>query len=112
MKYICSNCGVKNCKLWRQYNSTQIQLKCAKCSGEDISTLDQDGTVESSIFKRGAPVTLNTGKIGYFGEDVPMPRTDQLGSLVPAILTADGDAFWGYTSVPSFEIACWKKLPN
>lgn len=113
--YVCSNCGVKNCKLWRQYNysADQVELKCAKCSGEDINTLDQNGTVESSFYKRGEPVTImETGKVGFFGEDVPMPRTDQLGNLIPAVPTEEGDTFWGYTSTPDAGVAWWKSLPS
>lgn len=115
MKYECSKCGATGCKLWRQYNTflNHLELKCAKCSGADISTLDADGRVESSLHKRGGEVhILATGKIGHFGVDVPMPRTDQLGSLVPAVPTDDGESFWGYTSVPDAGCSWWRALPS
>lgn len=112
--YVCTGCGATNCKLWRQYNTMTcyIELKCAKCSGADISTLDDNGTVESTIFKRGEPVTTPNG-IRYFGDkDAPVPRTDRLDGLMPAVPTEDGETFWGYTSVPAHGCRWWKALPS
>lgn len=114
--YVCTGCGAKNCKLWRQYQTFAdcIELKCAKCSGADISTLDAAGTVESTIFTRGSKVTEHlTGKVGVFGDpDFPVPRQDQLGGLMPAVPTEDGSTFWGYTSVPDAGVRWWKSLDS
>lgn len=76
--YQCSSCGAKNCKLWRQYQTfaSYIELKCATCSGADISTLDADGKVESDLYgQKGTIVHKHEGGIaGRFGFDVPMPH--------------------------------------
>jgi hypothetical protein len=38
--------------------------------------------------------------------------TDQIGWMVPAVPTPDGDTFWGYTSVPLEGVLWWKALPT
>jgi hypothetical protein len=117
--YECSACGAKSCKLWRQYQmfADSIQLKCARCTGADISTLDDDGKIESPHYTKGGEVRVMktnglVDRIGHFGDDVPMPRTDQLNSLMPAVPTEDGDTFWGYTSVPPDGCFWWRSLPS
>jgi hypothetical protein len=114
--YVCTGCGASGCKLWRQYQTfaEHIQLLCAKCSGADISTLDANGTVESTIFKRGEKVSQHgTGKVGVLGDpDFPVPRTDQLGGLMPAVPTENGDTYWGYTSTPDEGCRWWKSLDS
>ncbi len=115
--YACSACGATNCKLWRQYQTfaDNIELKCANCSGADVSTLDDDGNVESDLYgPKGQPVHDLSGQfVGLLGsEECPMPRTDQLGGLMPAVPTEEGDTFWGYTSVPAAGCRWWRALPS
>ena len=38
-------------------------------------------------------------------------RTYQIGSLIPAVPTFEGDAFWGYTAVPEEGVRWWRTLP-
>lgn len=81
--YVCSKCGAKGVKLWRQYQTflEHIDLLCFACS-----LVDQAKHL-----------------------DFPM-RGDQVGWLVPAVPTDDG-TFWGYTSVPQDRVEWWKALP-
>lgn len=91
-KYVCSVCGAKGVKLWRQYNTCVcfLELKCATCIVPD-KTVDEHGKIEDKI----------------------VGMSDQVGGLVPAIPTADGsESFWGYTSVPILGVVWWKALPT
>lgn len=93
--YVCCKCGARNCKLWREYMVTldQVELHCAPCAGKkenrDVSGITPDGFIES----RWGP-------------------TDQIGGMMPAALTAEGDTFWGYTSVPPDRVKWWRELPS
>lgn len=83
--YRCVKCNAKNCKLWRQYQTMadQIELLCANCSEKD----------------QGKKLKLEKG------------GSDQIGWLVPAIPTEDGETYWGYTSVPDDGCDWWDALP-
>lgn len=41
-----------------------------------------------------------------------MGRCDQIGWLVPAVPTEEGDTYWGYTSVPQPGCDWWRDLPT
>jgi len=94
--YICTKCSAGSRKLWREYNTflDHQTFYCAKCACEDqekdISTMDKTGRIECDI----------------------SGRTDQIGWLVPAVPTEDGETFWGYTSVPQDGCDWWYELPN
>lgn len=94
--YHCHTCKRHGCKLWREYQTfaDHTGLYCCDCAGEqqkkDVSTIDAQG-------KR-------TDRHGY--------HTDQIGWLVPAVPTAEGDTFWGYLAVPSDGVAWWRALPT
>lgn len=96
--YRCANCFAQGCKLWRRSNTCleAIELLCVECAGEnqkqDVSDIDVDGRHTSSIISNH--------------------RTDQIGWFVPAVPTEDGEAFWGYTSVPDDGVAWWRALPS
>jgi hypothetical protein len=93
--YVCKECRKHSIKLWRGYNAFTYShiLLCADCSareeGADISTMDSDGK------SRSAEGIL----------------TDKIGGRVPAIPTAENDAFWGYSSVPDAGVQWWRRLP-
>ena len=93
--YSCSECGAIGCKLWRQYQTVlwKINLLCVDCAGtnqkENVTEVDSDG------FRPGR---LNP--------------TDQIGWLIPAIPTEEGDTFWGYSSVPEPLVEWWRALPT
>jgi len=93
--YRCQPCGASDCKLWRYYNAflDNQTLLCAICASTDskvpIDDLDEHGR--------------HTGEFG---------PTDQIGSYIPAIPTAENDTFWGYTSVPNEGVLWWRRLPS
>jgi hypothetical protein len=94
-EYKCSTCGKESCKLWREYNTfaSVSELYCVDCAArnqkKDISILSTGG--------------MRMTKHGW---------TDQIGWLVPAVPTQDGDTYWGYTSVPQSGCDWWASLPN
>ena len=94
--YHCHTCKAHGCKLWREYQTCADYtiLQCAECAAKDheknISDMDKDGRY--------------TGKYGIKG--------DQIGWMIPAIPTVEGDTFWGYTSVPQAGCNWWYRLPN
>lgn len=95
ISYTCETCGAAGVKLWRDYQTfvDNSDLLCAVCAGQregdDVLEIDADG------YRPGA-----------YG------RTDQIGSMVPAVITIEGDTFWGYTSVPPDRVSWWRALPS
>jgi hypothetical protein len=96
--YVCSKCGVANCKLWRPIHSDS-NLLCAVCACRehdvDLESLDERGYTDS-LYR-------------YMG------RTDQLGDMLPAVPVAhDGEQvyFYGYCSVPQTGCDWWYGLPS
>lgn len=83
--YRCSLCKATNCKLWRQYQTLadHIKLLCLPCAEKDQK---QKSTIEEG-------------------------GSDQVGWLVAAVPTQDGDTYWGYTSIPSDGCDWWDNLP-
>jgi hypothetical protein len=96
--YICSKCLRGGCKLWRDYQTflENLELFCVVCAAEsqnkNIDDIDKDG-------RR----SLGEGMMG---------RTDQIGWLVPAVPTPDGETFWGYSSVPEDGVKWWREQPT
>ena len=95
MSYRCGMCGAHNVKLWRDYMTflNDLTLLCARCAAlkneVDITSIDDGGS-----FK------------------IDLGKTDQIGDLVPAILTEDNTSYWGYTSVPLIAVNWWKNIPT
>lgn len=87
--YHCEVCGAKDCRLWRKYQTflDHQKLFCANCAEND-----QDKKLE---------LDQAAGHITH----------DQIGWLVPAVPTEDGETYWGYTSVPSSGCEWWDALP-
>lgn len=99
--YHCSRCGERQVKLWRQYQTLacQVDLLCGDCA-----VADQNERGSTDTLRPGQRVG-DDGKIeGLYG------RSDQIGWLVPAVPTEDGETFWGYTSVPDAGCKWWKSL--
>jgi hypothetical protein len=94
-EYKCDACGAKGCKLWRRGSvfGESIYLWCCDCAQKEECL--------------SGPVKAN-GKV----HDALAGWTDQIGSLVPAVPTEDGEDFWGYSSVPKTGASWWKGLPN
>jgi hypothetical protein len=94
-EYKCSKCGATGIKLWRQYQTFthHINLLCAADAmkaEKKKGVVGDDGKRESEL-----------------GD-----RTDQIGGLVPAVPTEEGNTYWGYTSVPLKGVNWWKRLPT
>lgn len=92
--YACIKCGADDCKLWRGYSEFNVTLLCATCAARSqrtsIRSIDAEG----------------------FRLDGRGQRTNKIGSLVPAVPTEDGNAYWGYFAVPQVGWVWWKKLPT
>jgi hypothetical protein len=84
MDYACKDCGAKEVKLWRDYSSFHVHLRCLACACKD------------------------QGKTGF---DEKFKSGDQIGWLVPAVPDGEGN-FWGYTSVPQDLVDWWHSLLN
>ena len=88
--YKCATCAAENCKLWRQYQTfvCNLHLLCGPCA---LSNQKKSGSIDA---------------------DGCINDCDQIGWLVPAVPTPDGETFWGYSSVPPEGVAWWRNLPS
>ncbi len=90
--YTCSECGAKECKLWREYNTflDHQTFYCGNCvfGDKEKTFINSEGTIKREY-----------GSI------------DQIEGKVPAVPTEDG-SYWGYTSVPGPGVRWWKALPS
>ena len=93
--YTCSRCGAHGVKLWRQYNTfaSHIELMCGECA---LADQHENGPIDDD------------GTRAFVG----VRRIDQIGWMVPAIPTAEGDTYWGYSSVPTAGREWWRRLPT
>ncbi len=95
--YVCSSCKKGGLKLWRQAHTmlSHLDLLCCDCAGTDqdvdVSAISAEGRVLDRYLS--------------------LP-TDQIGGLVPAVPTEEGDTYWGYSSVPQAGVLWWRRLPN
>lgn len=93
--YKCHNCGMKGCKLWREYCLAGPMLLCLDCAatktGIDASTVNDDGT----------------------SPDIHSPgcKTDRIGDeLLPAIPTPDNQKYCHHV-IPIGAFDWWYNLP-
>lgn len=98
--YRCSTCGVHGVKLWREYQTflSHQTLSCGACAcraaGDDYQAVEDPDR----------PGHVRCGRTGrLYG--------DQIGWRVPAVPTADGETYWGYSSVPDEGCRWWYALP-
>jgi len=126
--YECGICGASGVKLWREYNTflEHQSLYCLACANADQKK-NADPTEDGKSLYHGEPeVWYRTAEMkegwwrGVGAEGVPADaietkaerrRYDQIGWLVPAVPTPDGESFWGYTSVPQDACQWWHALP-
>ena len=96
--YECGDCKRNDCKLWRKSQTLLDwqELRCFECIAKRLPSrptgLQEDGSIDSPI-TRGA-------------------LTDQIGGMLPAIMTPDRCEMYPYIGAPADAIAKWKKLPN
>jgi hypothetical protein len=90
-EYVCSECKASGVKLWRRYQTVAslVHLRCCRCACK-IQKISLAEFVDS------------------FGRFI---QGDQIGWMVPAVPTEDGETYWGYTSVPEAGVGWWKCLP-
>lgn len=92
--YSCTRCHVTGVKLWREYNTIESELLCAKDAAADqkknIDDMDATGRYT----------------------DAQGQKTDQIGWFVPAVPDEEDTGFWGYSSVPDAGVKWWRNLPN
>ena len=84
--YKCGDCGATNVKLWRYYQTflNNQHLRCMECACKHQ--------------EKPYPVDFKKG--------------DQIGWMVPAVPTEEGNTYWGYTSVPQDGVDWWKGLKD
>lgn len=84
--YRCAKCGAVHCKLWRPYQTFQVELFCADCA-------------EKNQRKK------------FEGEK--LKQVSSLGWLIAAVPTEEEDveAYWGYMSIPQAACDWWDRLP-
>jgi hypothetical protein len=103
--YMCSGCQRSGVKLWRDYNTCAnvCELKCVECA-----------TPAQVAYEAKTYTDENRKFLGALDPDgLFMFRSgDQIGGLVPAVPTPDGDTFWGYSSVPDEDVLWWYGLPT
>jgi hypothetical protein len=97
--YTCNRCRAHGVKLWRDYNTflNHQELMCAACLQQHAASKGYAGEVN----ERGRWAT-RPGE-GY--------SSDSFCWRVPAVPTADGRTFWGYSSVPPEGCTWWDRLP-
>lgn len=103
-EYLCGQCGVLGVKLWREYQTflNHQSLLCGACACREQSKEGKTFTVDARP---------DGGASAGYREDKHALRGDQIGWRIPAVPTADGRTYWGYTSVPSEGVAWWFRLP-
>ena len=94
-EYICYDCGVTNCKLWRPCQTFNPRLLCIDCL----------------IIKQDLDIN-DVNEEGQYFEKISSSYLDVIKWYVPAIPDVEGDGYWGYTSVPEVGVNWWRKLPT
>ena len=90
--YVCHDCQAKGVALFREYNTfaDYLTLRCTACA-----TKNQQKNIEA---------------LGRWADFCKSPH--QIGHLVAAVPTEEGDTYWGYTSVPQAGVDWWNNLPK
>lgn len=90
INYTCQKCGADGVRLWREYQAfaDHTELLCAFCACE------REGKDSEN-----------------FLADMWHGQGDQIGWMVPAVMTDDRESFWGYTSVPQAAVNAWYRMP-
>lgn len=99
IEYRCTVCRAEGVKLWREYQTfaDRTGLYCVSCA-------------EKSRHANGKKCKLKLPRLEDGGKD-PDCYSDQIGWLVPAVPDVEGEAFWGYTSVPQERVLWWHNQP-
>lgn len=79
--YKCLSCKASGVRLWREYQTFNVTLKCVDCSEKE-----QKKKFEAD-------------------------KSDQIGWRIAAVPDEEGVGYWGYTSVPEAGVKWWGALP-
>lgn len=121
--YACSHCGLSGVQLWREYNTFMDQqvLYCVDCAckAQKKPRFDSWQKTYEVVKLADALECIHTNKVLAEKTEWPVekdeynsfPQGDQIGWLIPAVPTEEGDSFWGYTSVPQDGVNWWQSLP-
>lgn len=136
--YTCYACKATGVKLWRDGNycdkggPTLYCLACAcKKEGRTLTPTEDGKSLytgktlhwyqhDKTWWAASGEYQFWQGWSGVLGKEPTGPnirfksereRMDQVGRLLPAVMTAEGDTFWGYISVPPDALAWWYGLP-
>jgi len=99
--YKCCVCGTSGVKLWRWYQTflDDQRLYCVDCAIENQHKQDCAKYVHADAVRED-------GKSFSFEQ-----WGDQIGWLVPAVPTEEGDTYWGYGNTPQAGCDWWRRLP-
>lgn len=86
-KYKCHKCGRGNCRLYRWYSCSHIELMCTACA----EAANPPGKYEKLLKESD-------------------PQRHSIGGMVAAVPDGEGN-YWGYTSVPQNLVEWWDNLP-
>lgn len=78
--------------------------KCADCGAEGVRLWR-----EYQTFLDHPTLRCRACSEEHEGKDL---SGDQIGGLMPAVPSHDGETFWGYTSVPKAAANWWRSLPT
>jgi hypothetical protein len=87
--YACSGCGATGVKLWREYQTSAVELRCLNCAEA----------------QEGKKLKAHSDQIGGLVPAVPTELPDKKGRV------PKGETFWGYSSVPDWGLKWWLELP-
>lgn len=108
--YACGVCGRAGVKLWREYQTflDHQTLSCVDCALKRAEENNKDG----KGCRYQGPADVQGMVTVHYSVHGASHLTDQIGWLVPAVPTEDGETFWGYSSVPQPGVEWWKRLPT
>lgn len=92
-EYQCSVCGACGIKLWCQYQTFPDHIHLL-CGAHALADQKLNGSISED---------------GY--RETDYGPCDQIGWLVPAVPTEDGETYWDYMSVPELGVKWWRNLP-
>lgn len=108
LSYQCSKCGARGCKLYREYQTLHVELRCCVCSRDYMLECEK----VNPEFYKPEHYSIDTLDANGLRDSDHGSKTDQIGFWIPAVPDEEGDGYWGYTSVPTEGVEWWKKLPT
>lgn len=107
--YKCKRCGASGVKLWRPYQSFDVELLCVDCACKeadppiDPATVGDDGYRMETRKDKKIPGHPRECTLDWYVPAIPSP---------PVVGFEDSAAYWGYCAVPQEDIEWWKGIPT